>query len=106
LLPVSGLRGPYPWNTAITKPFPCVGRASNRPIAGGPPAFRLLTFDQPSSGTGHMSADPFTLRQADQVRTDFAIIEDELEAIHKRLSQLPTRNDVMGMLGGRSQRSP
>jgi hypothetical protein len=53
-----------------------------------------------------MSADPFTLRQADQVRTDFAIIEDELEAIHKRLSQLPTRNDVMGMLGGRSQRSP
>ena len=45
-----------------------------------------------------------TLRQADQARTDFAIIEDELEAIHKRLSQLPTRNEVwraamLGMLG-------
>ena len=41
-----------------------------------------------------MPADPFTLRQADQARTDFAIIEDELEAIHKRLSQLPTQNEV------------
>jgi hypothetical protein len=45
------------------------------------------------------------LRQADQARTDFAIIEDELEAIHKRLSLLPTRNEVwraamLGMLGG------
>ena len=52
-----------------------------------------------------MPADPFTLRQVDQARTDFAIIEDELEAIHKRLSQLPTRNEVwraamLGMLGG------
>jgi hypothetical protein len=37
-----------------------------------------------------MPADPFTLRQADQARTDFAIIESELEAIHKRLSQLPS----------------
>jgi len=48
---------------------------------------------------------PFTLRQADQARTDFAIIEDELEAIHKRLGQLPTRREVwqaalLGMLGG------
>jgi len=52
-----------------------------------------------------MPADPFTLRQADQARTDFVIIEDELEAIHKRLGQLPTRNEVwraamLGMLGG------
>ena len=52
-----------------------------------------------------MPADRFTLRQADQARTDFAIIEDELEAIHKRLSQLPTRREVwqaamLGMLGG------
>jgi hypothetical protein len=52
------------------------------------------------------AADPFTLRQADQARTDFAIIEDEREAIHKRLSQLPTRNEVwqaamLEMLGGR-----
>jgi hypothetical protein len=29
--------------------------------------------------TGCMPADPFTLRQADQARTDFAIIEDELK---------------------------
>jgi hypothetical protein len=52
-----------------------------------------------------MPADPFTLRQADQARTDFATIEDELEAIHKQLSLLPTRNEVwraamLGMLGG------
>ena len=48
---------------------------------------------------------PLALRTADQARTDFAIIEDELEAIHKRLSHLPTRNEVwraamLGMLGG------
>jgi hypothetical protein len=30
-----------------------------------------------------MPADPFTLRQADQARTDFAIIEDELVPVHK-----------------------
>jgi len=52
-----------------------------------------------------MPADPFTLRQADQARTDFAIIESELEAIHKRLGQLPTRREVwqaamLGMIGG------
>jgi hypothetical protein len=37
-----------------------------------------------------MSDDPFMLRQVDQARSDFAIIEDELEAINKRLSQLPS----------------
>jgi len=44
-----------------------------------------------------MPADPFTLRQADQARTDFAIIEDELEleAIHKRLS--PTSDAERGL---------
>jgi hypothetical protein len=52
-----------------------------------------------------MPDDPFTLRQADQARSDFAIIESELEAIHKRLSQLPTRREVwqaamLGMIGG------
>jgi hypothetical protein len=52
-----------------------------------------------------MAADPFILRQVDQTRADFAIIEDELEAIHRRLSQLPTRQEVwraamLGMLGG------
>ena len=30
------------------------------------------------------------LPQANQARTDYAIIETELEAIHKRLSQLPS----------------
>lgn|SRR5271165_360558 len=33
---------------------------------------------------------PLTLRRVDQSRTDFAIIEDELEAIHARLARLPT----------------
>jgi hypothetical protein len=49
-----------------------------------------------------MPTDPFTSRQADQAHTDFAIIEDELEAIHKRLCQLPTWNEVWraAMLGG------
>jgi hypothetical protein len=32
---------------------------------------------------------PFTLRQVDQAPTDFAIIKDELEAIHARLARLP-----------------
>jgi hypothetical protein len=46
-------------------------------------------------------------RQANQARTDFAIIENELEAIHAWLAQLPTRAEVwqaalMGMLGGAS----
>ena len=41
-----------------------------------------------------MPADPFTLRQADQARTDFAIIEAEIEAVHKRLAGLPTRRDL------------
>jgi hypothetical protein len=37
---------------------------------------------------------PFTLRQVDQARTGFAIIEDELEAIHARLARLPTRVEL------------
>jgi hypothetical protein len=46
-----------------------------------------------------------TLRQADQARTDFAIIEDELEAIHARLARLPSRGELwrvclIGVLGG------
>ena len=41
-----------------------------------------------------MPDDPFTLRQADQARTDFAIIEGELEAVHKRLAELPTRREL------------
>jgi len=33
----------------------------------------------------------FTLHQVDQNPTDFAIIEDQLEAIHARLARVPTR---------------
>jgi hypothetical protein len=51
-----------------------------------------------------MPADPFTLRQADQARTDFAIIEAEIEAIRARPARLPTRqeiarNTLIAMLG-------
>jgi hypothetical protein len=46
-----------------------------------------------------------TLRQADQARTDFAIIEDGLEAIYARVARLPSRAELgrvclIGMLGG------
>jgi hypothetical protein len=46
-----------------------------------------------------------TLRQADQARTDFAIIEDDLEAIYARVAGLPSRGELwrvclIGMLGG------
>jgi hypothetical protein len=36
----------------------------------------------------------FTLHQADQARTDFAIIEDLLEAIHAQLAQIPRRREL------------
>jgi hypothetical protein len=46
-----------------------------------------------------------TLRQADQARTDFAVIEDELEAIYAHVARLPSRGELwracrIGMLGG------
>jgi hypothetical protein len=44
-----------------------------------------------------MPDDPATrlaLRHADQVRTDFAIIETEIEAIQARLARVPTRGDL------------
>jgi hypothetical protein len=55
-----------------------------------------------------MRNDPeryLTLRQADQARTDFAIIEDELEAIYARVARLPSHGQLwcvclIGMLGG------
>jgi hypothetical protein len=41
-----------------------------------------------------------TLRQADQARTDFALLESNLEFIVSRLSRLPTRRDLaMAALG-------
>ena len=35
-----------------------------------------------------------TLRQADEARADFYVIETELEAIHTRLALLPTRGQL------------
>ena len=41
-----------------------------------------------------------TLQQADQARTDFALLESNLEFIASRLSRLPTRRDLaMAALG-------
>jgi hypothetical protein len=44
-----------------------------------------------------------TLRQADQARTDFALIESDLEFIAGRLSRLSTRGDLakaaLGIIG-------
>jgi hypothetical protein len=36
-----------------------------------------------------LGLERLTLRQADQARTDFAIIEDGLEAIYARLAKIP-----------------
>jgi hypothetical protein len=41
-----------------------------------------------------MSETRLALRQADQARTDFAIVETELEALHPRLARMPTRADL------------
>ena len=35
------------------------------------------------------------LRQADQARTDFALIEAELETLHAQLAQVPKRGDLI-----------
>ena len=35
-----------------------------------------------------------TLRQADQARTDFALIESNLEFLASQLAKLPTRGDL------------
>jgi hypothetical protein len=41
-----------------------------------------------------------TLYQADQARTDFALIESDLEFVAGRLARLPTRRDLaMAALG-------
>jgi len=36
----------------------------------------------------------FTLRQVEQTRTEFALIEAELEAIQTRLARTPTRKEL------------
>jgi hypothetical protein len=46
------------------------------------------------------SDDQFTLRQLDQARSDFAVIETELEPIHARLARMPmARSCLMAILG-------
>jgi hypothetical protein len=54
---------------------------------------RLDGIAQSSSGiTCIMPKDDIlTLRQADQARTDFALIEDQLEFIMGQLARVPTR---------------
>ena len=42
-----------------------------------------------------LSPERLTLRQADQARTDFAIIEDDLEAIYARLAKIPMRSEIL-----------
>jgi len=37
---------------------------------------------------------PLTLRQADQARTDFAIIESDSEFLMQRIAQLPAAGDL------------
>jgi hypothetical protein len=41
-----------------------------------------------------MDEQRFTLHQVDQARTDFAIIEDHLEAIYARLVRISTRMEL------------
>jgi hypothetical protein len=37
---------------------------------------------------------PLTLRQADEARTDFALIERDLQFVMSQLARLPTRGDL------------
>jgi hypothetical protein len=37
--------------------------------------------------------DPFTLRQADTIREDFAQVMDELDFVKELIARLPTRRD-------------
>ena len=69
------------------RPLPCVGNL-------------LLGSEQPLSDINvHMSDEHIlTLRQADQARTDFALIEDHLEFIAGQLARVPTRVYLCRML--------
>jgi hypothetical protein len=42
-----------------------------------------------------LGPERLTLRQADQARTDFAIIEDGLDAIYARLAKIPMRIETL-----------
>jgi hypothetical protein len=87
------------------------GRIERTPKRDGPRRARIanpndlgtLFRQKPLMSVG--SEHRLTLRQADEARADFAIIEPELEAIHAQLAQMPTRLDLwrggwLGMLGG------
>jgi hypothetical protein len=72
-----------------------VAGAANR----GTPRRALSQCDHdPVTTFGHnvrMSEEyPLTLRQADQARTDFAMIESNLEFIAGQLARVPTRGDL------------
>jgi hypothetical protein len=41
-----------------------------------------------------VEANIVSLRRADQVRSDFAVIETELELIQAQLAKLPTRREL------------
>jgi hypothetical protein len=76
-------------------------RAANRDRAGPNDFERFLCQKPRMSG----EIERLALRQADQARADFAIIEDQLEAIYARLSRMPTRVDLarvalLGIIGG------
>src|SRR5215831_4041689 len=80
----------------IAAPFRS-GRACCRLTADQPSSVSILAC--PTKISGSRFAPP------DQARTDFAIIEDELEAIQARLARLPSRGQLwrvclIGMLGG------
>jgi hypothetical protein len=40
---------------------------------------------------------PFTLRQVDLARSDFAAIQDDLEFLKAQLARVPTRRNVLEM---------
>jgi hypothetical protein len=75
-------------------------RSAQAPSAASGGAFwrRIPRFNHGATfiwHTAHMPDEsPLTLRHADQVRTDFAIIESDLEFIMTRLARLPTRGDL------------
>jgi hypothetical protein len=61
--------------------------------------------------TAHAIRDQLSLRQADQICGDLYALQDDLDFIKVQLARLPTRNEIwraamLGMLGGRSLRSP
>jgi hypothetical protein len=46
-----------------------------------------------------MTDERYTQRLVGQARTDFAIIEDDLEAIYARLARMPTRAELVRAAG-------